>query len=103
VTSEAEIERELAACGIGYENFELQKKLFDHESSVSEKFENIEKSIETNNLKYENLATRFAELEKKFDERNEENAKEIREIKKMVEKISEMMRPEGIKITDSSM
>ncbi len=95
-------------------NLEDGEKKVDHhqEKKISEKLENLQNSIykklETLDGKFqiifgklehsesaiagklENLTTRFGELEKKFDERNEENAKNVREIKRMMERVLAM-------------
>jgi hypothetical protein len=101
IFSKLEVEKELTACAVGYimimrEQLDSGEKSFDGiekkiggkfdalSSSIDQKFETIGKSIELNNGK---LVNRFEELQKKFDERTEENVKEIREIKGLLEKI----------------
>jgi hypothetical protein len=102
VTSKTEIEQELTSCGAEYsvhyelqvlgekmdEKFESQKILSEHNrermETIDGKLKKIDQELATIREKFENVETCFANLEKKFDERNEENAKEIREIKKMV-------------------
>ncbi len=99
VTSLAVVEQELMACGAGYG---LTEQLLNSLSRHEKKFESIEKAV---NEKFVDLQTQFKEREKKvdrkfelvtelfgyLDERNEENAVEIKEIKKMVEKIWDML------------
>jgi hypothetical protein len=67
ITSMAAIERELVACGTGYALIELQ--------SLQTQFEEREKKVDR---KFELLTELFYNV----DERNEENAAEIKEIKK---------------------
>jgi hypothetical protein len=82
VTSLAAIENELATCGANYlvSLTDLPRKL----ESMTEKLEEREKKVDR---KFELLTELFYNV----DERNEENAAEIKEIKKMVEKIWDML------------
>jgi hypothetical protein len=100
--SKTEIERELAACGVGYKKHEqenLGARFEEIETIVDEKFEFLKELFERNQETCENqikiiggkfgkLEKRFEEMQKKFDERNEENTKEMREIKRMLEKMT---------------
>jgi ribosome-binding ATPase YchF (GTP1/OBG family) len=70
VTSLTAIENELRACVVGY--------------TLTEQLENLEKKVDR---KFELLTELFHNV----GQRNEENAKEIKEIKKMVEKIWDML------------
>jgi hypothetical protein len=95
-------ERELSACGAGYKKHEqenLGARFEEIETIVDEKFEFLKELFERNQEtcenqikkiggKFGNLEKRFEEMQKKFDERNEENAKEMREIKRMLEKMT---------------
>ncbi len=100
VTSLAAVEKELMTCGANYlvSLTDLPNALNRHER----KFESIEKAV---NEKFVGLQIQLQEREKKVDrkfelltelfynvdERNEENAADIKEIKKMVEKIWDML------------
>jgi hypothetical protein len=100
VTSLAAIENELATCGANYPVF-LPDLLYV-QTQHERKFESIEKAV---NDKFVDLQTQLQEREKKVDRkfelitelfynvdgRNEENAADIKEIKKMVEKIWDML------------
>jgi type I site-specific restriction-modification system R (restriction) subunit len=100
--SKIEIERELAACGAGYKKHEqenLGARFEEIETIVDEKFEFLKELFERNQEtcenqikiiggKFGNLEKRFEEMQKKFDEHNEENAGEMREIKRMLEKMT---------------
>jgi hypothetical protein len=66
----AAIENELRACGVGY--------------ALTEQLENLEKKFDR---KFELIKELFYNV----DERNEENAADIKEIKKMVDKIFDML------------
>jgi hypothetical protein len=70
VTSLAAVEQELMACGAGY--------------GLTEQLKNLQSRHER---KFELLTELFYNV----DERNEENAADIKEIKKMVEKIWDML------------
>ncbi len=94
VTSLAAIEKELATCGAGYALTELPNLQNRHER----KFESIENQLKTMNGKSEEREKKvdrkfelLTELFYNVDERNEENAAEIKEIKKMVGKIWDML------------
>jgi hypothetical protein len=86
--SKETIEEALAECGAGYK-LHLDPSSGRTPLEIFE--EKITKLIEQNQ---EKINGKFAELEKKFDGRSEENAKEIREIKRLVEKVIEMMTNE---------
>jgi hypothetical protein len=74
ISSKLVIEKELVACTVGHIVQEQLKSRDDAlSSSIDQKFE-----------------SRFEELERKFDQRNEENVKEIREIRGLLEKIVAM-------------
>jgi hypothetical protein len=98
-----EIEGSLTAssCGAGYALYESQIERNQEtcenkingksailEKSFDQRLETIGKSIEAN---IGNLATRLDYLDKKFDELKEENLKENREIRKLLEKLIEMI------------
>ncbi len=88
----ATVEEQLVTCGAEYASHDQQNSentKFEESDqtieTISGKLEAIEKSI---GGKFENLEKRFEEMQKKFDEHIEENAKEIREIKRMLEKMT---------------
>jgi archaellum component FlaC len=104
----AEVEKELAMCGIGYTT-ELENRKENRFVSIENqlkiidgKFESIKETI---NEKFTSLQTQLEEREKKVDrelgqvselfalvyQRNKENTDEIREIKKTVDNILEML------------
>jgi hypothetical protein len=104
----AEVEKELANCGIGYTT-ELENRqenrfvsIENQLKTIDGKFESIKETI---NEKFASLQTRLAEREKKVDrelgqvselfalvyQRNKENTNEIRGIKKTVDNILEML------------
>jgi archaellum component FlaC len=106
--SMAEVEKELANCGVGYTT-ELENRqenrfvsIENQLKTIDGKFESIEGTI---NEKFASLQTRLAEREKKVDleleqvselfafvyQRNKENTDEIREIKKSVDNILELL------------
>ncbi len=108
VPSMAEVEKELAMCGIGYTT-ELENRKENRFVSIENqlkiidgKFESIKETI---NEKFTSLQTQLEEREKKVDrelgqvselfalvyQRNKENTDEIREIKKTVDNILEML------------
>jgi hypothetical protein len=99
VTSLAAVEQELATCGSNYPVFlpdlsNVQYLLKRHES----KFESIENQLKIMNGKSEEREKKvdrkfelLTELFYNVDGRNDENAAEIKEIKKMVEKIWDML------------
>ncbi len=96
ITSRTEIEHELIACGVAY-TFREPLKTIRNDQEM--KFEAIENSLKTIN---EKLERREKEVDRKFqlitelvgtlDERNEENAANITEIKRMVEKIFDVFK-----------
>jgi hypothetical protein len=77
VTSLAAIENELRSCGIGYM---IKEQLGSLEHRHDEKFKTIDRKLES-----------LTELSNNADKRNEENAAEIKEIRKMVDKILDVM------------
>ncbi len=89
VPSMATVEEQLATCGAKYALHDQQNsgntKFEETDQTINGKLEAIEKSI---GGRFENLEKKFEEMQKKFDERIEENAKEIREIKRMLEKMT---------------
>ncbi len=108
-----EIELELANCGVGYTIREPIQTILDrhdkrfdslenHFKTIDGKFESIEGKI---NEKFASLQTQLAEREKKVDREleqvselfayvyqgNKQNSAEIKDIKKTVDKILEML------------
>jgi septal ring factor EnvC (AmiA/AmiB activator) len=102
VISSAAVEKELMTCGTGYALTEQQQNL---QNRHERKFESIENQLKTIDEKFESLQTQLAEREKKVDreleqvselfayvyQANKENTAEIREMKKTVDKILEML------------
>jgi peptidoglycan hydrolase CwlO-like protein len=107
-SSKTSIEEALATCGAEYALHEqrhsertslgeIEEKVVEEicGNKMSGKLENSEKTVETINGNIEKLATRFTDMEKKFDEHNQKFEllrKEIKEIKRMVESMSAMTR-----------
>jgi hypothetical protein len=77
VTSLTEIESELTKCGFGYA---LTEQFKNSQSRNEQKFETIDRKLEL-----------LTELFYNVDERNEENAADIKEIKRTVDKIWDML------------
>ncbi len=96
VISKKEIEKELAKCGVGQESHEevhsldktCSEKIVD--DKVSERNEETCENIM--NEKLEIITNITNNIRKSIETNNEENAKEIREIKTMVEKIFQMLK-----------
>ncbi len=96
MTSLAAVENELATCGANYPV--SLPDLLDLQNRHERKFESIENQLKIMNGKSEETEKKvdrkfelLTELFYNVDERNEENAAEIKEIKKMVQKIWDML------------
>jgi hypothetical protein len=87
-SSLATIENELGACGTGYD---LTEQLQILQNRHEEKFESINEKLEEREKKVDRKLELLTELFYNVDERNEENANEIKEIKKTVDKIWDML------------
>jgi divalent metal cation (Fe/Co/Zn/Cd) transporter len=84
--SKTVIESELRNCGHNYLISAIE--LLDSESSIDEKFSSFGKQLEK---KFERKFELITDLFYHLDERNEENSKQIEEIKHMVDKIFDML------------
>jgi Leucine-rich repeat (LRR) protein len=81
------VENELMTCGVEY----AMSKVENLESSIHKKFDNLQTELEEREKKVDRKFELVTELFGYLDERNEENAGEIKDIKKMVEKIWDML------------